>query len=74
MGELVLQYVQRHRHKWRHYLLIVGELSFNLLCMFKGLYILDVTNMLENVLYNDIPINFYVMYECVMDKEQVFIA
>jgi hypothetical protein len=28
MGELVLQYVQRHKHKWKHYLLVVGESFF----------------------------------------------
>lgn len=28
MGTLVLTYVQKHKHKWSHYLPIVGEFSF----------------------------------------------
>jgi hypothetical protein len=29
MGEMVLQYVQKYEHKWKCYLPIMGELSFD---------------------------------------------
>jgi hypothetical protein len=39
----------------------------------KRIYHMDIAKLLEDLLYKGIPMT-YIMNECIMDEEQVFIA